>query len=476
MSKLNATDIQGFVLRGYNMPCARFCFLHFPDAKSARHLLARLLPAVTTGQLWEGGKPQSTVNIAFTFKGLAALELPIATLISFPVEFQQGMKARANILGDTGKNAPEHWDELWREGHVHAWLAIHALTPAALDARHAELSALVTSTGVRLLDAQDAGSLVIDGQLTTKEHFGYTDGFGNPDYLGVCRSTQPGQGKLLPDGKTWAPLATGELLLGYADEAGELPVAPVPHILAANGTFMVYRKLHENVGTYRNFLNTWAARYGSSSDDAKEKLASKFIGRWRDGTPIESSPDAPDQAIVKDPNLNTDFTYGADASGSRCPIGAHVRRVHPRDAFGFNGKLVNRRRITRRGLPYGPYTPEPPDPNAPLTQSEIATLDSTDRGVVFMVLNACLSRQFEFVQQQWISYGNDAHLGNEKDLLLGTHKEGERFSIQGDATAANPPLFCTALPNFVELRGGDYFFLPSITALAMIARELVDPR
>jgi Dyp-type peroxidase family len=476
MSKLNATDIQGFVLRGYNMPCARFCFLHFPDAKSARHLLAQLLPAVTTGQLWEGGKPQSTVNIAFTFKGLAALELPIATLISFPVEIQQGMKARANILGDTGKNAPEHWDELWREGHVHAWLAIHALTPAALDARHAELSALVTSTGVRLLDAQDAGSLVIDGQLTTKEHFGYTDGFGNPDYLGVCRSTQPGQGKLLPDGKTWAPLATGELLLGYADEAGELPVAPVPHILAANGTFMVYRKLHENVGTYRNFLNTWAARYGSSSDDAKEKLASKFIGRWRDGTPIESSPDAPDQAIVKDPNLNTDFTYGADASGSRCPIGAHVRRVHPRDAFGFNGKLVNRRRITRRGLPYGPYTPEPPDPNAPLTQSEIATLDSTDRGVVFMVLNACLSRQFEFVQQQWISYGNDAHLGNEKDLLLGTHKEGERFSIQGDATAANPPLFCTALPNFVELRGGDYFFLPSITALAMIARELVDPR
>ena len=476
MSKLNATDIQGFVLRGYNMPCARFCFLHFPDAKSARHLLGQLLPAVTTGQLWEGGKPQSTVNIAFTFKGLAALELPIATLISFPVEFQQGMKARANILGDTGKNAPEHWDELWREGHVHAWLAIHALTPAALDARHAELSALVTSTGVRLLDAQDAGSLVIDGQLTTKEHFGYTDGFGNPDYLGVCRSTQPGQGKLLPDGKTWAPLATGELLLGYADEAGELPVAPVPHILAANGTFMVYRKLHENVGTYRNFLNTWAARYGSSSDDAKEKLASKFIGRWRDGTPIESSPDAPDQAIVKDPNLNTDFTYGADASGSRCPIGAHVRRVHPRDAFGFNGKLVNRRRITRRGLPYGPYTPEPPDPNAPLTQSEIATLDSTDRGVVFMVLNACLSRQFEFVQQQWISYGNDAHLGNEKDLLLGTHKEGERFSIQGDATAANPPLFCTALPDFVNLCGGEYFFLPSITALAMIARELVDPR
>jgi Dyp-type peroxidase family len=487
MSKLNATDIQGFVLRGYNMPFARFLFLHFTDAAGARRLIGQMLPPadgvpdqlprITTGQLWDNGKPQSTLNIAFTHKGLTALNLPIATLISFPVEFQQGMKARAGILGDTGKNAPEHWDEVWREGHVHAWLAIHALSPAALETRAAEVAAMLAAAGVRMLAAQDAASLTdAEGKPCAKEHFGYTDGFGNPDYLGVCRNTQPGQGKLLPDGKTWAPLATGELLLGYADEAGELPVAPVPHILAANGTFMVYRKLHQNVGTFRNFLNKWAALYGDGSAFAKEKLASKFIGRWRDGTPIESSPDAPNPAIVKDPNKNTDFTYGADASGSRCPVGAHIRRVQPRDAFGFNGRLVNRRRITRRGLPYGPAVPEPADDRALLSDAEAAALDATDRGVAFMVLNACISRQFEFVQQQWISYGNDAHLGNEKDLLIATHGEGERYGIQGDANPSNPPLFCTALPNFVELRGGDYFFLPSITALAMIARELVDPR
>jgi len=471
MSKLNATDLQGFVLRGYNMPYARFCFLHFHDAASARHLVAQLLSSITTGQLWDNGKPQSTLNIAFTFKGLTALELPLATLISFPVEFQQGMKARANILGDIGKNAPEHWDPLWSGEHeVHAWIAIHALSTQALEAQFEQLNLMITATaGVQLLDVQNAASLVVDGKPCTKEHFGYTDGFGNPDYLGVCRDTQPGQGKLLPDGKTWAPLATGELLLGYADEAGELPVAPVPHILAANGTFMVYRKLHENVGTFRAFLDEWGARYGAGDAAAKAKLASKFIGRWQDGTPIELSPDAPDPSIVADPNRNTDFKFGNDLSGSRCPVGAHVRRVHPRDAFGFNGKLVDRRRITRRGMPYGPQI----DPNAP---HDAATLDATDRGVVFMALNASLSRQFEFVQQQWISYGNDAHLGNEKDLLLGTHEPGEKFSIQGDTNPANPPLFCANLPNFVELRGGEYFFLPSITALAMIAMELVDPR
>ena len=476
MSKLNATDIQGFVLRGYNMPHARYCFLHFEDPLRARTLIHRLLPLITTGQLWDQGKPQSTVNIAFTHQGLISLDLPIATLISFPVEFQQGMQARAGILGDTGLNAVEHWDQLWREGQahgrVHAWLGIHALSPEALETRTAEIHALLTETaGARLLETQDAASIVINGKVTLKEHFGYTDGFGNPDYLGVCRSTQPGQGKLLPDG-TWAPLATGELLLGYADEAGELPVAPVPHLLAANGTFMVYRKLHQNVGTFRHFLDTWSARYGAGDEFAREKLASKFIGRWQDGTPVELSPDRPNPALAQDPNQSTNFTYANDAAGTRCPIGAHIRRVNPRDAFGFQGRLINRRRITRRGLPYGPFAPE----DDPLTAYDPSELDATDRGVIFMALNASISRQFEFVQQQWIAYGNDAHLGNEKDPLMGNHSAGEKYSIQGDTTPANPPFFCTHLPNFVELRGGEYFFLPSITALGMIAMSLVDPR
>jgi Dyp-type peroxidase family len=470
MSKLNASDIQGFALRGYNMPFARYLFLQLNAPAQARELLTLLLPQITTGQLWDK-KPDATLNIAFTHRGLAALELPLATLISFPPEFQLGMKARADILGDSGRNAPEHWDEVWREGDVHVWMAINAMNPAALETCFAQVTALLQQTGgATLLSFQDAGSIPIDGQFTTKEHFGYTDGFGNPDYLGICRDTQPGQGKLLKDGKTWAPLATGELLLGYADEAGELPVMPVPHLLSSNGTFMVYRKLHENVGTFREFLNKWAARYGAGDEHAKEKLAAKFVGRWRDGTPIELSPDAPNPAIVQDPKQNVNFMFGDDLAGTRCPVGAHVRRVNPRDAFGFKGDLVHRRRISRRGLPYGPVAPPedlPADPRE---------LDATDRGVIFMALNASLSRQFEFVQQQWISYGNDAHLGNEKDLLIAQHGEGEHYGIQGDTTPSNPPFFCSALPNFVELRGGDYFFIPSITALGMLAMDLVDPR
>ncbi len=95
-----------------------------------------------------------------------------------------------------------------------AWLGVYAESTEELEKRCAELQKLMDATrGATTIGSQDAGQLKIDGQYTTKEHFGYTDGFGNPDYLGVERDTQPGQGKLTPDGK-WAPLATGEVLLG----------------------------------------------------------------------------------------------------------------------------------------------------------------------------------------------------------------------------------------------------------------------
>src|ERR1019366_3350862 len=111
----------------------------------------------------------------------------------------------------------------------------------------------------------------------------------------------------------WAPLATGEFILGYPDEAGELPVAPVPHLLANNGTFMVYRKLHENVATFRAYVDAQSSHYAGG----KEKLAAKMVGRWRDGTPLELSPDTADAALAADPQRNVNFTYGQDIAGVR---------------------------------------------------------------------------------------------------------------------------------------------------------------
>jgi Dyp-type peroxidase family len=466
MSKLDPTDVQGFVLRGYTYPVARYLFLEL-FREGGREFLGGLIDRITTGEHWDDGKPDTTLNVAFTYRGLDVLGVPETSLQSFPDEFVQGMKARREILGDVGKNHPRNWEAMWHLEKVGAWVGIYANSMDGLESQCGELQSLMRKThGAVELGRQDAGALMVDGKPGSKEHFGYSDGFGNPDYLGVERDTQPGQGKLNPDG-TWAPLATGELLLGYADEAGELPVAPIPHLLANNGTFMVYRKLHQNVETFRKYLKENGRLYPGG----EEKLASKFIGRWRDGTPVELSPDAEDKSIVGDENHPVDkkrvvnFKFGDDLDGTRCPIGAHVRRTNPRDAFGFKGKLINRRRITRRGLPYGPYVPE-----------DQPVQDSGNHGIVFMVLNASLFRQFEFVQQQWIEYGNDAHQGNDKDMLIGNHGGEGKFVIQGTEDPSNPPFICGGLPNFVELRGGDYFFVPSMTALRLIATKSVDPR
>ena len=115
MALLDATDVQGFALRGYTYPVARFLFLELAGGNASLHLIDAW-PAYHDRGEWAGTKPDTTVNIAFTYRGLSKLSLPLETLQSFPVEFVQGMRARSDILNDTGRNAPENWDKLWLDG------------------------------------------------------------------------------------------------------------------------------------------------------------------------------------------------------------------------------------------------------------------------------------------------------------------------------------------------------------------------
>src|SRR5258708_1446116 len=124
MSRIDVSHIQGLALPGYNFPFPRYTPLHPPDCPTPEQRTAQLIPHITTGERWDA-KPKSTVNVAFTHRGLEKLALPEATLLSFPLEFQQGMKARADILGDTGKNGPEKWEPAWHENKVHIWLGVH---------------------------------------------------------------------------------------------------------------------------------------------------------------------------------------------------------------------------------------------------------------------------------------------------------------------------------------------------------------
>jgi Dyp-type peroxidase family len=441
---LELAAIQGFVVRGYRLPSAGYLFLRIDDAARARALLAETTPDVLTAAPWET-KPESGINLAFTYPGLAALGVPGTSLAGFPDDFRSGMAARAELLGDVGESAPEQWEAPFGRGEIHVLVMISAQDAAALAARDAMLREAIERHGGITVVGGQSGSALAGGT----EHFGFADGFAQPAIEGSGVAPLPGQGAPLEDGG-WRPIRAGEFILGYRDEENAIPRAPVPDQLTINGSYLVYRKLRQHVGAFRRTLAD-AARHWPGGE---EQLAAKLVGRWRDGTPLELSPDRPDPAIVADPARNNAFSYRDDQDGLRCPAGSHIRRANPRAGLPFEGKLVNRHRLIRRGIPYG----------APLPAG--AEDDGEDRGVVFMCLQASIARQFEFVQAQWFNDGNGLHLGDDEDVVMGRHDgpSPRKMTVPG-----HPPCFVGPLSRVVTVRGGEYFFTPGINGLQHLA-------
>jgi hypothetical protein len=202
----------------------------------------------------------------------------------------------------------------------------------------------------------------------------------------------------------------------------------------------------------------------------------KMAGRWSDGVALALKPTLAQwrafQAQVPDQwkriEASMVFDYRDDPQGAKCPLGSHLRRVNTRDSLDTKGDLGsalnNRRRLLRRGLSYG----------------EGAAEDDSGHGVIMLVMCASTARQFEFVQQQWLQYGLDASTGNDDCPLLGSRVNGDskfdsKFVIPIDPNSGDVPFICSKLPEFVQSRGGEYFFLPSRTALRMIGMGVVDP-
>ena len=91
------------------------------------------------------------------------------------------------------------------------------------------------------------------------------------------------------------------------------------------------------------------------------------------------------------------------------------------------------------------------------------------QGLMFITLQASIAGQYEFVQQQWLNFGNDLNQGNDRDPVVGNQDGRGRFTIPGDGN--HPTIVCEQLPRFVETRGGQYFFLPGVSAFNLLAGE-----
>jgi Dyp-type peroxidase family len=425
-----AHDIQGNILRGYTLEHAAHLFVSVADGAGAqaRALLSDLLPRVTTAAPWpRAGRPDATLNVAFTYPGLAALAPGQALLDALAPEFRAGMAARAEaLLGDTGPSGPGQWEPELEDAAI--LLTLYAGSPAARDGDAEALAAEVTGhPGLRVPYLQRT-----DADRDAREHFGFRDGFSQPAVEG---SGRPARGEGVRGRLGWRPIRLGEFILGHRDEDGIL--AGAPSAFLRNGSYMVWRKLAQDADRF----DRWLLDAAGGDRDAAELLAWQVVGRRRDGTslmcpaPVGPGPADPDNG----------FTYAEDPRGLRCPLGAHVRRANPRDALGWRTERTKRHRIIRRGMAYGGGAGQ-------------------EAGLVFVCLNASIERQFEFIQGKWLGDGGAFGLGDDRDLLLGGDDPEAKMTIQG-----NPPRFLTPGQRFVTTRGGHYLFVPGMAALGRLA-------
>ena len=414
---------------------ATYILLRIDDRRDGRALLRRLCDVVTPAAQPDRADRDVGVAVSLTFEGLKALGVPQASLDSFCWEFREGMAARARALGDLGENAPEHWEAPLGTSDVHVILAAIAPDEARLEAAVARArGAMAELPGVTAVWRQDCHALPDE-----KEPFGFKDGISHPAIEG---SGVPGDNPLEP------PLKAGELVLGYRDETGGFPPEPQPAVLGRNGTYVAFRKLHQKVADFRRYIGANAA-----GPDDEELLAAKLMGRWRSGAPLALCPLHDDPELGADSARNNAFLFRADdALGYKTPAGSHVRRCNPRDADVAG--VVRLHRMIRRGTAYGPLLPE-----------GVVEDDGADRGLMFAFVGAHLKRQFEFVQSEWINGGAFLGLGDAKDPVAAAAVADGVYSIPRRPV----PRRVRGLASFVVTRGGEYGFMPSLSALRWLA-------
>jgi deferrochelatase/peroxidase EfeB len=325
------------------------------------------------------------------------------------------MAARARQLGDDGVNDPKNWDKPYGVGQIH--IGVSAFSDS--EEKHQRALAIAREqyegfSGVSVLSMQDFGAQ--PGDLNS---LGYKDGIDQPPVEGSGVEPVPGQGR---------PIKAGEFILGYPGEAGVPLPMPQPNILGRNGTYVGFRKYQTRVGAFNRFL-----RANGTTESERELIAAKLVGRWRSGAPLTLAP-----------------------NGRQVPFGSHIRRMNPRDTELTRLTDVNIHRVIRRGTTFGP----PYDPNA-LSEHD----DQVPHGAFFLFISAKAMATMEFLQKEWVNDGDFIGAIGERDPIIGRQEEGATFTIPKEPIRRR----IRGIETFNVLRGGEYFFMPSISALNWLA-------
>lgn len=521
---LEMQDIQGIVVPGFLKPHQTLLGLVCADEPRSvrlfKQLILDLVPHISTAEQTLSDRRRHRrraaarnraragaaetgplIALAFSYAGLRKLTPGAQEIPSFA--FREGLAARSSLLGDPRdpkhEGHPKHWRVGGPDHGLDALLIIAGDTRSSVDRRTMQLISKVRKAKVKVIYRENGD---VRSDLPGHEHFGFDDGISQPGIRGRASGAPqdfiterhvaptenpehslygyPGQDLVWP----------GVLVLGYPATS---PDPLVPGIVAtatpgwtANGSFLVFRRLRQDVGLFWRTLRAEAARlarvpgFASLTD---EKLASRIVGRWQSGAPVNRVPAADLKRLGRDKSANNYFKFDSDAiplvlrsgrdtyppskadpAGLVCPWAAHIRKVNTRDSGSDMGGRDSTyiRRLLRVGVPFG----------KPLKNRYAH--DRRERGLLFLSIQASIEDQFEFLVSRWMGDPARPKMPGGHDILVGQNDAPRESRVRRCAlfgSGAEEGSFETAA-EWIVPTGGGYFFVPSISALGtVIARH-----
>ncbi|MFH8786769.1 Dyp-type peroxidase [Streptomyces roseoverticillatus] len=372
------------------------------------------------------------VGVGLTFAGYNQLEL--ADRAPSDEAFRRGMRddATREKLGD-----PEvaQWEAGFQEA-IHAVVLVGGAETGPVEAKLQEIEGLLTGS-IRVL-GRETGRGMHNENGDGIEHFGYVDGRSQPLFLTEDLEEE----RRRTDGvSVWDPAQPLERVL-VAD-----PAAPDP--ATDFGSYFVLRKLEQNVLAFKQAEEALADVLKLENND-RERAGAMLVGRFEDGTPLtlQAMPGA------HSPVMNN-FNYASDGAADKCPYQAHIRKTNPRGSGGFESPEDERVHLmARRGQTYG-------------ERSE-GDLPETGVGLLFMAFNSDIENQFEFTQHQWANSPRfpkraegESAPGLDQVIGQGDRPPATWPRVWGEVEGQEVP----AMAQAVTMKGGEYFFMPSLSFL-----------
>jgi len=475
-------DLQGNILKGHGRDKSVHIFLTFPNpqenpqqinalknwiAQFAINEITSAKRQLDEAKLWKEQKINGKTFVHFALSSSGYSKLGFSDLvqpkganlqkrgpnIEYLQAFQQGMKLRQNALLDPPDSS---WDKNFRN-QIDALIIIADNNPEVLNQKRVELERSLKEIATNIFNEQgDTLRQDFNGNKLVVEHFGYADGISQPNFF----KDNENSGSQFSD----APLN----LVLIQDPFGKSGVS--------FGSFLVFRKLEQNVRGFKKAELALSKALGLSS----KLVGAMAVGRFEDGTPLILQPND------GQPGLNN-FDYQGDRQGLRCPFQAHIRKSNPRlesvregGPFAQSEEQELGHRIARRGVTYG-------GPLSDFSQN-INSLPESGVGLLFICYQSDIWEQFEFIQRFWCNNpkflepdmndnpyydrtGLDAVVGqrqgNQQDPLI---EEIPQPPKNWPESYGQPTLKPDIAPEnefgqFVTLKGGEYFFSPSLTFL-----------